>query len=542
MDAFHCLRSLWPVVLLVATACGTGSSDTAPTDTESSALPEDDTENDTETGAVDTQDLDTAIPDTGNNDSGETPEPLACVVQEEGCDRILLANDQQQLLLQGSGYWADTGIDHSGETVCIPSGEYSVLNLSGLTGTADAPVHIQNCGEGQVVVDAAGQYPALSAWGARFVHLAGNGDPSHPYGFVFKNPGAGLAVVDMREGSTDITLEHIEVSGPAYSGIAIRTYPYCKSEFARGTFTQRNTVIRHSYVHDVSGEGLYIGPSHYDHDHSPTSTEDCAPGYPEASLSGVEIAYNRVENTGRDGIQVGAATEGVNIHHNVVRNYAMLESYGHIAGIQLNPGTVGRIHANWIESKAGSEIDNAFQIVGGDTGPLLLYNNVIVGTRIPFMALVRMGSPDHPTQILNNTVHGRSDGGRSLYIFCKSEFQQPFTVRNNLFVGHEWVGYPIWTDSEGQTYSKIVDANAENCPINGTPYGNGPDPDLAVPGNFYSTEIPAAGFVDPTGRDYHLTADSPAVGTGVNLSGIFTEDHDGLERGSGPYDLGAYRY
>ena len=41
--------------------------------------------------------------------------------------------------------------------------------------------------------------------------------------------------------STDSPLEHIEVSGPAYSGIAIRTYPYCKAEFARGSFTQRNT-------------------------------------------------------------------------------------------------------------------------------------------------------------------------------------------------------------------------------------------------------------------------------------------------------------
>ena len=531
-----CLR--WAILALLGSACGTGSDSAAPED--SGSTPDPDT--DTDSQRPDTSPPDTQSPDTADTDTGTPPAAIECVVQSGGCDRILLANDQQQLLLQGSGYWADEGIDHSGETVCIPSGEYAVMNLSGLTGTADKPVRIQNCGEGQVVVDAQGQYAALSAWEASFLHIAGDGDPKQDYGFVFKNPGAGLAVVDMREGSTDITLEHVEVTGPAYSGIAIRSYPYCNPALARGVFTQRNTVIRHSYIHDVSGEGLYIGPSHYDQDYSPTTTEDCAPGFPEANLSGVEIAYNRIENTGRDGIQVGAATEGVDIHHNVIRNYALLESYGHVGGIQLNPGTVGHAHANWIESKEGSESDNAFQFAGGDTGPLVLYNNVIVGTRIPFMALIRMGSADHPTQLLHNTIHGRADGGRSLYIFCKAEWEQPFTVKGNLFAGNEWVGYPIWTDSEGQVWSKIVDANAENCPINGTSMGNGRDQELQIPGNFYDSDPAAAGFVDFNTGDYHLTEGSPAIGAGENLSSVFTEDFDANERGTGPYDLGAYRY
>jgi len=104
------------------------------------------------------------------------------------------------------------------------------------------------------------------------------------------------------------------------------------------------------------------------------------------------------------------------------------------------------------------------------------------------------------------------------------------------------VGYPIWTDSEGQTYSKIIDANAENCPINGEVYGNSKDQDLQIPGNFYSTDVAAAGFVDPGAMDYHLSPDSPAIAAGENLSAVFTEDFEGLDRGSGPYDLGAYRY
>ena len=186
--------------------------------------------------------------------------------------------------------------------------------------------------------------------------------------------------------------------------------------------------------------------------------------------------------------------------------------------------------------------DNAFQIAGGDTGPLYLYNNVIVGSQIPFLALVRIGGPSHSVHLLNNTIHGRSDDGLSLYIFCKEDFEQPFTVTNNLFAGNEWVGSPIWTDDEGQVYSKIVDAHSENCPINGTTYGNGLDSDLKIPGNIYDTDLDAAGFVDWASHDYHLDADSPAIDAGEDLSHIFTDDFDGETRGSGPYDSGAYRY
>lgn len=41
--------------------------------------------------------------------------------------------------------------------------------------------------------------------------------------------------------------------------------------------------------------------------------------------------------------------------------------------------------------------------------------------------------------------------------------------------------------------------------------------------------------------DWHLTVNSPAIGNGVDLSTIFTTDHDGVSRGSS-WDIGAYQY
>ena len=114
-------RTLWAAAVLIGSGCGSSSKDAAPVDT--SAAPD----SDTDTGSQDTESPDTSSPDSDTDtDTGTPPAALECVVQDGGCDRILLANDDKQLLLQGSGYWADDGLDHSGETVCVPSGEYTV--------------------------------------------------------------------------------------------------------------------------------------------------------------------------------------------------------------------------------------------------------------------------------------------------------------------------------------------------------------------------------------------------------------------------------
>ena len=205
-------------------------------------------------------------------------ELLECVIEDGGCDMIATPNAEGQILVPGPGYWAHDGLDHAGETICIPAGEYSHMNFHGLKGTEEQPITITNCGAGQVVVDAEGKYPALTSNKGRYLHFTGTGDPDTHFGFLTKNPGTGLAVIDMKEGTSDIEIDHFEVTGTAYSGIAIRTYPYCDADIGRESFSQHNTVLHHNYVHDIDGEGFYIGPSHYHLEYSPTTTDACSPG------------------------------------------------------------------------------------------------------------------------------------------------------------------------------------------------------------------------------------------------------------------------
>ena len=472
-----------------------------------------------------------------------TEEPLECVIQVGGCDLILEPDDESYIYLHGPGYWADDGLDHSGETICIPSGHYNALSFNGLRGSEDSPILITNCGEGRVVVDAQGVSSALAAHGGRYLHISGTGDSAQEHGFLFKNAGSGRTVVDMHTGVSDIEVDHVEVEGPAYAGIAIRNYPYCDESLSRTVFTQNNTHIHHNYVHDVSGEGLYIGPSHYFEDYSPTSGEECSPGFPEAALIGVQIHDNIVEDVGRDGIQVGAAIEGLSINNNTVRRYALLGDFGHNGGVQINPGSVGLVYGNLIESALGGSSDNAVQFAGGVDGPTYIYNNMILGSATPFIALSRMGSPDSDVLFLNNTVVNQGNSGHTMTLFCSEEWVQNFYFKNNIFSNYEYVGHYIYTGSNGEVWTGLVGGgSAVNCPINGLVHENDIDDNHQIEGNLYLQDPLEVGFVDVLGADYHLENGSPAIATGANLSELFTDDFEGGERNDGPFDMGALKY
>lgn len=417
------------------------------------------------------------------------------------------------------------------------------MNFQGLKGSEGAPILITNCGQGRVVIDAEGAYAALGADRAAHLRILGTGDPGEPYGFHFKNAGSWTAVIKMKEGATHIEIGYVEVEGPGYTGIAIQAYPYCDASLGRDSFTQYDTHVHHSYVHGVSGEGLYLGPSHYHEEISPTSiSAACPEGFPEAALRGVEVHHNVIEDTGRDAIQVGAAIEGMRIHDNIIRRYALQGDWGHTGGIQINPGSVGHVFNNHIDATGLETFDNAFQVAGGVDGPTYIYNNVVIGSEVPFLKLNRMGNPESPVYVMNNTFVLNPERSSTLSIACAEAWEQPFFITNNIFTEYAYVGTFIYENVDGVAYSKIIGDQNDNCPINGEIYLNGPDTDQQIPGNLYLKDSQDVGFAALHQGDYHLLADSPAVGTGEDLSDLVTDDYDGQARPAGPFDQGAYVY
>jgi hypothetical protein len=264
---------------------------------------------------------------------------------------------------------------------------------------------------------------------------------------------------------------------------------------------------------------MYIGTSHYQKTTPMAYAASCpSTPYLEPALQNAKVYRNILEDIGRDGIQVGAAISGMEIYDNVVKRYALTESYGHIGGIQINPGSVGKVYNNWIES-AGGVAENAIQYAGGGDGPLEIYDNIILKTKLPLMILGHLLSPNHATIFRNNTIV--SDGGSLLYFFCYSGLlstgsPHPITVQNNIFVGYDRIGSFIYTDGAGKSWYKIFDQGSNYCPINGATYGSNLEENLKIPGNYYSTSVSDAQFMDSVNGDYVLKVTSPAIGKGAD--------------------------
>jgi lysophospholipase L1-like esterase len=135
-------------------------------------------------------------------------------------------------------------------------------------------------------------------------------------------------------------------------------------------FPMAKIAIKNSWVHDIGGEGMYIGntsPGGY-HVTSPYTGDTVIHSN---RLDTVEIANCIVERTTWDAIQVSNSRTGNKIHHNIIRNYGTLNISSQQAGIILGGNCMGDIYNNSITKGSG----NGIQYFG--YGQSNIYNNLI---------------------------------------------------------------------------------------------------------------------------------------------------------------------
>jgi hypothetical protein len=125
-----------------------------------------------------------------------------------------------------------------------------------------------------------------------------------------------------------------------------------------------NIYIHHNYIHNITGEGMYIGHT------GPDGGQGGNQLLP-VRMRNVVIAYNRVDHTGWDGIQLSNATTGNKIQHNTIINFGTSNQYGQQAGIILGGNTQGDIYDNTIKYGTGNGIQNF------GFGMNKIYNNYI---------------------------------------------------------------------------------------------------------------------------------------------------------------------
>ncbi len=337
-----------------------------------------------------------------------------------------------------------------GSVIGIRGGSRNVLDIRNFQGTAQQPYLFSNC-DAQVVLDISEKPEAIKVRNSSHLRVSGTGAPEHYFGIKIETGTQGIRAYSKTD---NIEIDHLEVSGVGI-GVWIVTRPNCEGSLNRGTYHQQNLVVHHNYIHDVHGEGMYIGGSKWNGYFS----NDGCPGEElyQAELSGVRVFNNLVVNAGWDGIQVGGA-EDSEIFSNQVKNYGLEQVSIHSAGMMVNPGTTGKIFANYIENGFGAGI----QAIGFDTAIYSNYivdcqaNSIHVGDRSPL--------PGQSFSILNNTIV--NSAGKALHFNSQESVNNVFS--NNFLVSTQDATEIYNVTDNIDITNNISTTSLENFPAAGT--------------------------------------------------------------------------
>eukprot|EP01130_Rhizamoeba_saxonica_P001870 TRINITY_DN11697_c0_g1_i1.p1 TRINITY_DN11697_c0_g1~~TRINITY_DN11697_c0_g1_i1.p1 ORF type:complete len:577 (-),score=132.03 TRINITY_DN11697_c0_g1_i1:133-1863(-) len=427
---------------------------------------------------------------------------IPCTLKSEGgaCDEIW-SSSGGAIFVDGNtkpeGYFVN-------QTICFEPDTYVGLWIEEVYGHPSNPTIFTNCG-GQVVVSRTNGDPVAIGY-SRYVHLTGTGS-NEQYGILVNNAGNSQTFVNIRTDTSDIEVDHIEVDGTlagnnGYAGVQINNYPYCGFD---ENFVQRNTILHDLYVHDVHGEGLYIGTSHWGAketpNYNPGFSRDCDGTtflFIEPDLIGVQVYNCIIERTGRDSIQVGGGVEGVFVTDNIMLDFGLAESSGHMGGLLLNPGTRGYFARNYV-AQTLAEIKGkgvGLQLQGqGDT---LIENIYIANAGNGIMPLrntaANSADEDAPNKYSDTIINHATVVGsqaETIYMFCQ-------------------LGY---AENAIQIYNTLIVLESEDSVLSGA-NGN----DFSCLQEFDSSVVVVNSLEEAKlGEDGCLKNDSPAINQGIDV-------------------------
>jgi hypothetical protein len=246
-----------------------------------------------------------------------------------------------------------------GDTLKIPAGDYSVIEIDSFGGDPCRDIVIINSGG---LVNVTG--PIRLQKDVHHVKILGNGFGGLAYGFRCKNFGFNRA--------NHFTMEWIEAGpnlpdGTSAGGVGI----YGKQDPIEGqpwtqypNYVSTKITINNCYVHDVAGEGMYIG-------HTYPGGDPSHGGLVPQRQDSVTISNCIVINTGWDGIQLSNARNGGLIFNNKVTNFGIADIDGQRAGIISGGNTNSNVYNNTVTNGTG----NGIQFFG--YGVMECYNNTI---------------------------------------------------------------------------------------------------------------------------------------------------------------------
>lgn len=305
-----------------------------------------------------------------------------------------------------------------------------------------------------------------------------------------------------------ILLEGFTVTNAPRSGIAVQGEP---------TAPATGNIVRRNHCHHNGRWGIFTGYAlNVRIDNNKTSYSTAEHGiYVSNSADNPYIRWNRAHHNRASGIQINAdpalAGDGIISGAVVSRNIVHENGAGGGAAINLASVRNSLISNNLLYNNHASGIAGWDDGVGNTFGTQgnRFFNNTVVQASDGRFALVLIhGSINN--QVKNNIlIHTGTRGSIEIDSSSRPGLVSDYNVVNNRFALNE-------------TFITLAQWRAYGYDLHS----------LVNPG---LTTL----FVNPTAANYHLRTGSPAINTGVTVTGV-VDDIDGTPRPQGPrYDIGA---
>lgn len=452
-------------------------------------------------------------------------------------------------LVQAAVNQGDSLALKGGDVICLDASvNYSYLNFQNIVGDSINPIIITNVG-GQVKIK---NTIKTVGYGWKFkkssnFKILGNGDANHKYGFkITTHKNSFLQLIDK---TTDFEVAHVEIAGDVvaqaqenesssnpenllgFAGIMAKSQPVCIDDAPgkltdRGNFEMKNVFIHDNFIHDVSGEGMYIGygyarqnifvkswkNSYRDTINNKYIAVKCTESNVPHDVSNLHVYNNIVESVGWDGIQVKNSYKDTYVYNNFIKDYATLGIGPHDEGLFVGDGSVATIYGNWIEN--GTSQSNGIQI--NATGGTKVFNNVVLGSGYTGLYL-NNNNYLHLAgvmEIYNNTLEGGTGNAITSY-----SLNQVVKIKNN-------IGFGFGTKDTLNDPYPTFDIKAH--------------PHHIISSNLTDKNPANIGFVDFSKGDVSLDVNSTAIDAGVNHS--FDDfDFSGTQRDAN-IDIGAFEF
>jgi hypothetical protein len=395
-----------------------------------------------------------------------------------------------------------------GDRICFKGGTRTGIALINIHGTAAQPVIISNESTSSVIISAPSSYGnAIEVDNVTYVKFTGSNNPSVKYGIEITG---GQMGINFQQLSSDFEVDHLYVHNTGCVGIVAKTDPTCDASTWKGNFVMKNTSFHDNLISNTGCEGFYIGNSHYDSGVGKTCNGTNLT-IMEHDVVNVKVYNNTLQSIGNDGIQIGAAVSGCEVHHNTVTNYGALNNYGHTNGFQAGGGTTqAKVYDNIIDTGNGY----CFWDSGGGG---IYTNNIARNGLLGGFSLIDYAGNYAPTgfMVMNNTIVNCPQFDIIMY----SEGPPTSRIANNIFVTNQASGYTFIKYNSSTAQARTVEAN-----------------------NLKTTDINSVKFANAAAMDYHLLTGSPAINAGTDLTSYgVTVDMDGNAR-TGAFDQGAFEF